>query len=234
VHVDLSPASAPAVVILATIERWQTACKTCGCAGAAEDYCLVIRGWSSWGRRYHTRGHLEACLGEFDQARDLALNASEVELALWLHDVVYRTWRSDNEARSATLAVEIMSHGGASSAAVHRVVTSILATRHQGREPNGDAALVADIDLSILGQPEETYLEFEQNVRREYWWMPRRRYVAARCAKLESFLKRTSIYRYPEFQRRYETAARVNLALAITRLNEKAAEPHPTPRKTIK
>lgn len=55
--------------------------------------------------------------------------------------------------------------------------------------------------------------------------MPRRRYVAGRCAKLEAFLKRSSIYRYPEFQRRYEAAARVNLALAIARLNGKAAEP---------
>jgi predicted metal-dependent HD superfamily phosphohydrolase len=112
-----------------------------------------------------------------------------------------------------------MSHGGAGSAAVHRVVTSILATRHRGREPNGDAALVVDIDLSILGQPEATYLQFERNVRREYWWVPRRRYVAGRCAILESFLNRASIFRYPEFQRRYEATARVNLALAIARLN---------------
>lgn len=204
---------------LATLERWQTVCRTCGCAGAWRDYGLVVRGWSSWGRHYHTLGHLEACLEEFDQVRDLALNAGEVELALWLHDVVYRAWRSDNEARSAALAVEIMSHEGAESAAVHRVVTYILATRHQGREPNGDAALVVDIDLSILGQSAEAYVEFERNVRREYWWVPRRRYVAARCAILESFLKRASIYRYPEFQRRYEAAARVNLAAAIARLN---------------
>lgn len=211
---------------LATIERWQSVCKTCGCAGASGDYSLVIRGWSSWGRRYHTLGHLEACLEEFDQVRDLALNAGEVELALWFHDVVYRTWRSDNEARSAALAVEIMSHGGAVSAALHRVVTSILATRHQGREPNGDAALVVDIDLSILGQPEKTYLEFEHNVRREYWWVPRRRYVAGRCAILESFLKRGSIYRYPEFQRRYEAAARANLAMAIARLNGEMRSRH--------
>jgi predicted metal-dependent HD superfamily phosphohydrolase len=204
----------------ATLERWQAVCKGGGFKDAPRDYRRVIRGWSSWGRHCHTLGHLDACLREFDQVRDLARRASEVELALWFHDVVYRTWRSDNEARSAALAVEIMSAGGAESAAVHRVVNSILATRHQGREPNGDAALVVDIDLSILGQPEEIYLEFERNVRREYWWVPRRRYVAGRCAILESFLKRTAIYRYPEFQRRYEVPARLNLAAAIARLKE--------------
>jgi predicted metal-dependent HD superfamily phosphohydrolase len=204
--------------MLETLDRWQVVCKACTFEGTSRDHGRVIRGWSSWGRYYHSLGHLGACLREFDQVRNLAVNAGEVELALWFHDVVYRTWASDNEARSAVLAAEIMGRGGAESGAIERVIASIMATRHQGGEPNGDAALVVDIDLSILGQPKETYQEFERNVRREYWWVPRRRYVAGRCAILESFLKRTSIYRYPEFQRRYEAAARVNLAAAIARL----------------
>jgi predicted metal-dependent HD superfamily phosphohydrolase len=82
----------------------------------------------------------------------------------------------------------------------------------------GDAALVVDIDLSMLGQPERVYQEFERNVRREYWWVSRRRYVAGRCAILESFLKKPSIYRYPEFERRDEAPARANLAAAIAGL----------------
>ena len=203
---------------LASLDRWQAACKGCGFEGTSRNYERVIRGWSSWGRHYHVLGHLEACLREFDQVRDLAVNAGEVELALWFHDVVYRTWRSDNEARSAALAAEIMGRGGAESGSIERVNAAIMATRHQGLEPNGDAALVVDIDLSILGQPEDAYQEFERNVRREYWWVPRRRYVAGRCAILASFLNRASIYRYPEFQRRYEAAARGNLASAIVRL----------------
>ena len=203
---------------LATLERWQSVCKACGFEGTSRDYGRVIRGWSSSGRHYHTLGHLEACLGEFDQVRDLAVNADEVELALWFHDAVYRTWRSDNEARSATLSAEIMGRGGAESGAIERVNAAVMATRHQGREPNGDAALVVDIDLSILGQPESVYQEFERNIRREYWWVSRPRYVAGRCAILESFLNRTSIYRYPEFQRRYEAVARLNLTSAIARL----------------
>jgi predicted metal-dependent HD superfamily phosphohydrolase len=204
---------------LATPDRWQAVCTACGFASTSRDYRRVIRGWSSWGRHYHSLGHLEACLKEFDLVRNLAVSPGEVELALWFHDVVYKTWASNNEARSAAQAAEIMGPGGAGSGAIERVQAAIMATRHQGREPNGDAALVVDIDLSILGQPEETYQVFERNVRREYWWVPRRRYLAGRCAILESFLKRTSIYRYPEFQRRYEAAARVNISAAIARLN---------------
>jgi predicted metal-dependent HD superfamily phosphohydrolase len=205
-------------MMVETFQRWQETCKACGFEGMSRDHGRVIRGWSSWGRHYHTLGHLEACLKEFDQVRHLAQHPGEVEFALWFHDVVYRTWRPDNEARSAALAAEIMGRGGAESDMIERVSAAIMATRHQGKEPNGDAALVVDIDLSILGQPEDVYQEFERNVRREYWWVPRRRYVAGRCAILESFLKRPSIYGYSEFQRRYEVAARVNLAAAIARL----------------
>jgi predicted metal-dependent HD superfamily phosphohydrolase len=203
---------------LASLDRWRAVCKGCGFESTLRDYKRVIRGWSSWGRHYHVLGHLEACLKEFDRVRDLAVNAGEVELALWFHDAVYRTWRSDNEARSATLSAEIMGRGGAESGAIERVNAAIMATRHQGMEPNGDAALVVDIDLSILGQPDSVYQEFERNVRREYWWVPRRRYVAGRCAILASFLQRTLIYQYPEFQRRYEAPARANLAAAIAGL----------------
>jgi len=93
-------------MILATLERWQTVCSASGFEGTPRDYARVMRGWSSWGRHYHTLGHLEEYFKEFDQARHLAQRAGEVELALWFHDAVYRTWASDNEARSAALAAD--------------------------------------------------------------------------------------------------------------------------------
>jgi predicted metal-dependent HD superfamily phosphohydrolase len=200
---------------LTTIERWRTACEACGFAGSPRDYRRLIRAWSSWGRHYHTLAHLDACLQELDAVHSLAPRPGEVELALWCHDAVYSTWRSDNETRSAVLAARMMSEAGAASAAIERVRTAILATRHQNAEPSDDAALVVDIDLSILGQPALVYREFERNVRREYWWVPRGRYVAARCAILRSFLARTSIYRFSDFRTRYEATARLNLTSAI-------------------
>jgi hypothetical protein len=106
---------------IANLDRWQAVCKVCGFAGRLQDYRRVIRAWSSRGRRYHTLKHLEACLQEFDAVRHLALHPGEVELALWFHDAVYSTWRSDNEARSVELAGEIMVSGGAQSPIIQRV-----------------------------------------------------------------------------------------------------------------
>lgn len=199
---------------VATLQRWQAACETTGFLGLTRDYLRVMRGWSSWGRRYHTVAHLEACLKELDTSREFASAPGEVELSLWFHDAVYSTWRSDNEARSAALAATLMERK-APPGLVQRVTAAVLATRHLDAELTGDAALVVDIDLAILGKLPDVYQEFERNVRREYWWVPQGRYVSARSAILESFLNRKSIYCSNEFRTRYEVTARQNISSAI-------------------
>ena len=59
-------------------------------------------------RHYHTTAHIDACLAELDLAGDLASDRGEVEVALWFHDAIYRSWRHDNEQRSADLAAETL------------------------------------------------------------------------------------------------------------------------------
>jgi predicted metal-dependent HD superfamily phosphohydrolase len=184
----------------------------------ARFYESVIRGWRSFGRRYHTLDHLGACLRELDSAAHLATESAEVELALWGHDVVYRTWRRDNEERSARWLERCLRFDDVAEARIMRMREHILATKHAGTPNGGDARLVVDIDLSILGQSIAVYDAFEANVRREYWWVPRKRYVAARTAVLESFLARPAIYHWPMFRDRYEAAARANLKRALAGL----------------
>ena len=67
----------------------------------------------------------------------------------------------------------------------------------------------------IPAQPSEIYEAFEHNVRKEYWWVPRRRYSAARVRVLRSFLDRSAIFHWPLFRERYESAARANLERAV-------------------
>jgi len=167
-------------------------------------------------RHYHTLTHLDACLRELDDVRDLALRPAEVELALWLHDAVYRSWRRDNEQRSADLAALTLQ--SASVESVERIRQMILATMHGDEAQGGDTALVTDIDLSILGQPPDVYAVFERAIRREYWWVPRTRYVAGRRRVLEGFLARSTIYRHRRFHEKYEVQARANIAAALRNL----------------
>jgi predicted metal-dependent HD superfamily phosphohydrolase len=183
--------------------------------GGESEHGEIIRAWSAWGRHYHTLGHLEACLREIQLARELAQRPAEVEMALWFHDAIYRTYRKDNEARSAEWASQFLTRGGCEAASVTRVSDMVMATAHLGANFTGDTALTVDIDLSILGQPADVYDSFERNVRKEYWWVPKRRYCAARVKVLRSFLDREAIFQWPLFRERYESPARANLARAI-------------------
>jgi len=183
-----------------------------------QEHARLLRAWSGSGRRYHTVQHLAACLLELDRTRELARKPAEVELALWFHDAIYRTYRNDNEYRSAEWAARLLAKHGAAEEVISNVRNLVLATAHASSELNGDAGLVVDIDLSILGQPPAVFDEFERNVRREYWWVPARRFARARSSILESFLQRPAIYHFPPFRERYEATARMNLERALRAL----------------
>ncbi len=201
---------------LVNYARWSRACIDIGVASGEADYRRVRRSWSGMGRHYHALSHLEACLRELDEFRALAVRPAEVELALWFHDVVYRTWRKDNEAQSAALAERLLRAAPADT--VERIRQSILATQHRDEELAGDTALVVDIDLSILGAAPETYAQFERAIRREYWWVPRARYVAGRSRILASFLGRATIYQHDALYSKYEARARANIGAALRQL----------------
>ena len=203
-----------------SIARWQEACGAVDVTNCDPEHRKLLRAWSEWGRHYHTVEHLTACLRELDDTRTLAQRPAEVELALWFHDAVYRTYRSDNESRSAEWAAQFLAAHGAGPDVVPRVRQLVLITAHATDGLAGDAALVVDIDSSILGRPQQVYDQFEKNVRKEYWWVPRRRYVTARRKILESFLARSAIYHWPRFRELYEATARVNLERAIHALSD--------------
>jgi predicted metal-dependent HD superfamily phosphohydrolase len=145
---------------------------------------LVVR-YREPHRRYHTLQHLEECFARFDEIRALAPHPREVELAIWFHDAIYDPRRSDNEARSADWARSI---------AGERVYELVMATRHEAVPQSADAKVLVDVDLWILGAPQERFEEYEAQVREEYGWVPALAYEGKRRQLLESFAARPTIY----------------------------------------
>ena len=171
-------------------------------------------------RHYHTAAHIDACLREFDSVRFLARSVSEVEAALWFHDVIYDPRAADNELQSAEMASRFLASAGVSPSICARVHSHIMATAHKGNPADDDARLVVDIDLSILGQAEPVYDVFERSIREEYKWVPWFLYRRKRIKILRSFLDRKAIYGTERFRQRYEPAARSNLERAIHKLEQ--------------
>jgi predicted metal-dependent HD superfamily phosphohydrolase len=197
--------------------------------GAARDVGTALadglaRQYDRWPRRYHDSRHLLACVRACEDVRALLPAGDAVAFALWFHDAVYIPWRSDNESRSASQAVEAARRWGLDAAFAARVRCLVEATAHLGGEPAAEATAdpatpwVLDIDLGILGAPPEVYERYERDVRREYFFVGPRRWRRGRAAVVRHFLAQPRIYRTAHFREALEARARENLARALSRL----------------
>src|SRR5690606_36175629 len=121
-----------------------------------------------------------------------------VEAAIWFHDAIYDSRRSDNETRSAALAADRLS-SRASPARLSRIAAMIEATATHTLPDLGDeaasrdAAFFLDMDLSVLGAPRDAFDSYEAAVRREYAWVDDEAWTAGRAAVLRKFLARPRI-----------------------------------------
>ena len=201
-------------------ERWEKLWRAIGATGNPSPwYEQLSRAYGEAHRSYHNQQHIAECLMEFDAARHLAEGPDTVELALWFHDAIYDSRRSDNEERSAALAKRCLETAGLPQLSA-TVSNLVIATKHDGETGTPDTALVVDIDLSILGKPESRFEEYERQVREEYDWVPLPVFNSKRAELLDRFLARKQIYRTKFFAERYEQSARRNLARSIQILKQ--------------
>ncbi len=178
----------------------------------------ILAAYGSTDRFYHTLQHLGECLDLFDEALELAEQPGELAVALWFHDAVYDTRRSDNEVKSADWAEQVVRRAGGTTEEVSRIRGLILATRHAEIPAPGDPALIVDIDLAILGAPEARFEEYEAQIHQEYDWVPELVFRPTRARILQGFLERERIYSTAPFAARFEARARMNLLRALARL----------------
>jgi len=200
-------------------ERWSALWSALHLHMAAESQAdRILERYAEPHRAYHTVQHLEECLAWLDAARSEAGEPLVIELALWYHDAVYQPRRGDNEAASAELARAHLERGGAAPSTIDDVSALIQWTDHATEPPPGDPALIVDIDLAVLGAPAPRYAEYEQQIRKEYDWVPLPVFRRQRAALLEGFLARARIYSTPFLHDRLEHQAHANITAAIRKL----------------
>jgi predicted metal-dependent HD superfamily phosphohydrolase len=199
-----------------SLARWQAVWRELG-AATVDDLLFhqLVASYSEPHRKYHTVQHLDECLAHLDEVRSEAERAGEVELALWFHDAIYDTLRKDNEKRSAEWARESALAGGLSNEQANRVYALILVTMHDALAAGRDAAVLVDVDLSILGAETARFDEYERQIREEYSWVPGPLYRKSRRQILRGFLERERIYSTEYFLARHETRARENLTRSL-------------------
>lgn len=200
-------------------EAWESAWSGLDVATPpVREYDVLIACYAEPHRAYHTRQHIEECLTQLDQVRNLCEHPDEVALALWYHDAIHKQRRSDNEVRSADWLVRLATQVDVPAVATERMRELVLATCHEAVPVDIDAQILIDIDLSILGALADRFDEYEHQVRREYRWVPMPLYRSQRAKILASFLKRARLYSTEHFYNRLETRARENIKRSLDKL----------------
>lgn len=196
--------------------RWTSAWQSLGAAPDQRLFEALTLAYREPQRHYHTLQHLEECFTNFDLLRVDAEHPSEIELALWFHDAIYDPRRHDNEERSARWARKSVLR--VSEDAAERVHSLVMATKHDAVPQGIDAEVLVDVDLSILGSPQERFDEYERQVRDEYSWVPLPLYRRERRRILKGFFDRPKLFNSAAFVERFELQARRNLERALATL----------------
>lgn len=197
------------------VASWSRTWQALGASAPAGLMEQLLARYAEPHRRYHSQQHLHECLAHLVPALHLAEHPGEVEIALWFHDAIYELKAQDNEAQSAQWAARSLVAAGLSSDVCERAEALVMATRHAALPPSGDAQLLVDVDLAILGAAPERFAEYERQIREEYAWVPGWIFRRKRRAVLRQFLARDPIYGTAHFRERLEAAARRNLAQAV-------------------
>lgn len=181
---------------------------------------MILEKYSEKRRFYHNLSHLEALLKKAESLKDNFQDYGAVCFAIWFHDVIYNTKKSNNEEKSAELAVGALEEMQISRLTIQLVEKMILATKtHNANELAKDGKLFLDLDLGILGTSPEIYQAYYQAIRKEYSWVPYFLYRRSRKSVLISFLAREHIFFSGELAK-LEPLARQNIAQEIELLSK--------------
>lgn len=191
--------------------RWFELCNRENISAKMEMWTTITSLYSEEYRAYHNLNHIADCLKKLDDWPGDVPDRDAIEIALWFHDIIYDTKRTDNESASAGL----VKHYLGEHPLAEIVMELILATRHHASHMSDSENVLCDIDLSILGSSEKEYNSYAIAVHEEFSWVPEEMFCSSRIKVLQSFLDREHIYYTEHYREVHEPYARVNIIREI-------------------
>jgi predicted metal-dependent HD superfamily phosphohydrolase len=185
---------------------------------AEQAFADLARHYAEPGRHYHTLEHVR----DVHEVVCFLLDPPPpaVELAAFLHDVIYDSRAADNEERSAEHARELLRGLGVPADVGEQTARLIrLTSAHEAAEDDEAGCALLDADLLILSASTASYDAYAAAIREEYRWVPEEKYRIGRRRVLERFLSRAHIYHTPAVEEAFSERARANLAREIASLD---------------
>jgi predicted metal-dependent HD superfamily phosphohydrolase len=182
----------------------------------------IEKKYSARSRHYHNLQHIQALLELSQQYAHVLTDKDVVDFAIFYHDIIYNVLRKDNEQRSAGLAVKRLHALHVPEEKAEQVKIFIEATqKHIVTETvsnKADLELFLDFDMSILAAPWNDYLQYTQQIRKEYRLYPDKLYIPGRKQFLQQCLKADFIFHTAIFREKYEVVARENIRMELSLL----------------
>jgi len=173
--------------------------------------------YNSKNRYYPNLQHLANMLQELIPIKQKVQKLDSFLFSIYYHDVVYQATRSDNEYQSALLFKKRIAQTNFSN--IEHCFQQIEATKTHEPSEDHDTNILLDIDLSILGQDQNTYQEYTQQIRQEYRIYPNFLYQKGRRKVLIKMLAQDKIYKTHYFINKYEAQARDNIKQELEQLS---------------
>jgi predicted metal-dependent HD superfamily phosphohydrolase len=182
----------------------------------------ILYRYSERHRHYHNLSHIAFLYSLCDQHLDRISNPAVTGFAILYHDIVYDTYRPDNEEQSAALAESHLKQLNLNGRIIENIKTFIIATRDhkvpQGYSLKNDLGLFLDFDIAILGAEAETYKAYSEKIRQEYLKYPDNIYKAGRKQALQKVLESEKIFITDDFIETMEETARRNINTEVGQL----------------
>lgn len=174
-------------------------------------------------RAYHSFAHVQEVVRHFHTVPSWQ-RPKEVFLAVLFHDAVYLAGKSDNEAKSADLALEaIKTFLPKEDLETSSVRTLIELTAKHGKLDRAsldeDTRHFLDCDMAIIGAPPDQFDAYNFAIAQEYADVPRVIYRFNRNRFLKRLLESDRIFLSDFFHARLDAPARANLERALKRGN---------------
>lgn len=179
----------------------------------------IEKNYSGRKRHYHTLRHLEDLWAQLINVKKDIQNWDATLFALYYHDIIYNSLRSNNEEKSAAFAESMMKEAAVPQDVIQLCKKQILATKSHLVSGDSDVDYFTDADLSILGQSWEIYAQYCRKVRKEYSMYPDLIYNPGRKKVLHHFLSMERIFKTGFFYDRFEVQARGNMQKELNLLN---------------
>ena len=181
----------------------------------------VLAAYAQPPRAYHSFAHVQEVLRHFDSVTTWN-HPREVYLAVLFHDAIYFAGKSDNEVKSADLALREIETFLPKDTLDPGLVRNLieLTARHGKLERESlttDMQQFLDCDMAILGAPADQFDAYDAAIAEEYREVPKILYRFNRKRFLKHLLDAERIFLSDLFHTRFDAAARSNLRRALGR-----------------